>query len=661
MKIDLQKILNSGNDDSVLFNYKGRAIKNHRLMQWAKAATFGLYAVAIFMLYVSDLWGIASFVAKNSNDFIALAVFSVIAFTLSYFLASSKEATYEDIAIHRSEGWKLTGAQVLAMCLFASSGVLFEMFSTTGNQQHIANSAAESSSMMKSIQQTDVSVLGSSGLTQNLMDAQAKLATCQKTLEKMQAKGRKYDCAESEARVQAVKESMAMSNQLAQDASEQAFNNKVESMLKVRDSFDKPMFQAMAKYTGTDNNTGMVLVIAVLITIFELQHIMALFAYSNALRRIKQGGNEKPAGNGYNPVFTPSPAPSASPATPFQAMKQEFSSMVESAPEVIANEYARAQQSRQQVYSKAADKLDSIQDDLNKHAAFLKLLVMEAQASVNHGMEPTQENIRNVIAHVLRRHQQTTGQNTQHVDLDKLTGLVIGKIKPAANGQSGDVKTYRAELREGEKAYSDSPLDKPRPALADNTPAMPDKPQRLSVEATVKQIQRDVKASGETAPADVQAAVFDAFAAMPHPAPLGDEILNRIADKLVINRAHTTPPALPVGQKVGGTGLQNPALGTAEKHYPLPLPTTTPDYLKGSGADLYAVWIAGVLDGSVRASEGAFAAFANTHMDTRAAGYNKAKLAEMWDSFGQRAAAEGKLAVNPEYAPGNRKLKYVIA
>ncbi|EIJ35727.1 hypothetical protein Thini_3205 [Thiothrix nivea DSM 5205] len=33
MKIDLQKILNSGNDDSVLFNYKGRAIKNHRLMQ----------------------------------------------------------------------------------------------------------------------------------------------------------------------------------------------------------------------------------------------------------------------------------------------------------------------------------------------------------------------------------------------------------------------------------------------------------------------------------------------------------------------------------------------------------------------------------------------------------------------------------------------------
>ncbi|EIJ35734.1 hypothetical protein [Thiothrix nivea] len=625
-------------------------------MQWAKAATFGLYAVAIFMLYVSDLWGIASFIAKNSNDFIALAVFSVIAFTLSYFLASSKEATYEDIAIHRSEGWKLTGAQVLAMCLFASSGVLFEMFSTTGNQQHIANSAAESSSMMKSIQQTDVSVLGSSGLTQNLMDAQAKLATCQKTLEKMQAKGRKYDCAESEARVQAVKESMAMSNQLAQDASEQAFNNKVESMLKVRDSFDKPMFQAMAKYTGTDNNTGMVLVIAVLITIFELQHIMALFAYSNALRRIKQSGNEKPAGNGYNPVFTPSPAPSAG-TSPLQAMKQEFSNMVGSAPAVIANEYARAQQSRQQVYSKAADKLDSVQDDLNKHAAFLKLLVMEAQASVNHSMEPTQENIRNVIAHVLRRHQQTTGQNTQHVDLDKLTGLVIGKIKPAANSQSGDVKTYRAELREGEKVYSDSPLDKPRPAP------------HLSVADTVKQIQADVKASGATSPDAVQAAVFDAFAAMPNPAPLNDVALNKIADKLVINAAHTHSPTVPRnGQEtvldtvparsetVAATVPARSQNGSSE---------TVQNGLEGEAkqveSDLYPEWVGRVSAGKI--SPGARDAKRFISQRTKSkedkVGLTVQEMGRIWTLWNERAVKEGVLKHNPDWSNG--KPKYILA
>jgi hypothetical protein len=72
MKIDLSKVLKSGNDDSFLFNDKQRAIKNHKLMQWAKVATFGLYMVAVFMLYVSDVWGIGSFIEKNSNEYVAL-------------------------------------------------------------------------------------------------------------------------------------------------------------------------------------------------------------------------------------------------------------------------------------------------------------------------------------------------------------------------------------------------------------------------------------------------------------------------------------------------------------------------------------------------------------------------------------------------------------
>lgn len=36
--------------------------------------------------------------------------------------------------------------------------------------------------------------------------------------------------------------------------------------------------------------------------------------------------------------------------------------------------------------------------------------------------------------------------------------------------------------------------------------------------------------------------------------------------------AHSPTPAPPANQKSGGTGLQNPVLGTAEQHYPLPLP-----------------------------------------------------------------------------------------
>ncbi|MEB4591231.1 hypothetical protein VSS37_09605 [Candidatus Thiothrix sp. Deng01] len=532
----ISDLLKSNQDDGAfLFNDKQRAIKNHKLMQLAKAATFGLYMVAVFMLYVADVWGIGSFIEKNSNEFVALGVFSVISFVLAYFLASSKEAVYEDIAIHRSEGWQVTLPQYAAMGLFLSSGILFEMFSTTSNQQHIANSAAESSSLMKSIQQTDVTVLGSSSLTDSYAKAQVRMATCQKRL----AQGKAKDCVESQANLDAVKDSMAMGNRLAMDASKQAVGNKVEGMLKVRESFDKPMFQAMAKYANTDNNTGMVLVIAVLIFIFECQHIMALFAYANALRRIKQNGgdNAQPGRNEYSPAFNAPPAPSVKPANDYPINPDNFKATVaglfqsptpairsmgrwqdsmqdfmRAAPFHAANAQAKATTARNNVSAIAADKLDSMQDGLNK-----------AQA--------------------------------ENVLMDEAV-LKAGGFKQRTD------KTYRQELAAGEKAFSDSPLDKPRPAP------------HLSVEATVKQIQREVKASGASSPETIRAAVFDSFAAMPNPAPLGDAVLNRIADKLAINWTHTAPPALPSHQKPGGTGLHNPALGKNEAVYPLPLAET---------------------------------------------------------------------------------------
>ena len=205
MKFNLPK--NSG----MLPTDQHRALKNYRLMQWAKVATFGLYIVAVFMLYVSDVWGVASFVEKNSNEYIALFVFTVISFVMAFFLASSKEAVYEDIALHRAEGWKLKPTQYAAMGLFLSSGILFEMFSTTNNQQHIANTAAEQSTMMKSIQGTDVSLLGSANLTDSFASAKMKLAQCEARL----AQGKEKHCDGAKARVDAVRESMTMSNQLA--------------------------------------------------------------------------------------------------------------------------------------------------------------------------------------------------------------------------------------------------------------------------------------------------------------------------------------------------------------------------------------------------------------------------------------------------------------
>ena len=49
------------NDTAAIFDAKARAVRAYHLMQWARRATFCLYIVAVFMLYVSDVWGIASF------------------------------------------------------------------------------------------------------------------------------------------------------------------------------------------------------------------------------------------------------------------------------------------------------------------------------------------------------------------------------------------------------------------------------------------------------------------------------------------------------------------------------------------------------------------------------------------------------------------------
>jgi hypothetical protein len=475
MKIDLSKVLKSGNDDSFLFNDKQRAIKNHKLMQWAKVATFGLYMVAVFMLYVSDVWGIGSFIEKNSNEYVALVIFSIIAFVLAYFLASSKEAVYEDIAVHRSEGWKLKPSQYAAMGLFLSSGILFEMFSTTNNQQHIANTAAEQSSMMKSIQTTDVSILGSSGLTSDYANAQMKLAQCEQRMRQ----GKEKHCEGSKARVNAVKESMAMSNQLATTAAKQSMDNKVDGMMKIREHFDKPMFQAIGKAMGTDNNSGMLIVVGVLIFIFELQHIMALFAYANALLRLNRKGGKaetSPAPLGNEPMGN-----SSAPVSGFNSLadsaKQtvgEYAAKVEeglkSAPEAIATEMMKAQYAREKMDSATANMLGNVGAKLD--AALLKTTARP------------------------RKYPQEI-------------------LFPA-----DECKTE----------YDYQIINR-----VDKTPTpLP----KMPVVETIQRIYADVKASGATSQEAIHAAVFDAYARIPSPAELDDADLEKVAGKIT---AHIIP------------------------------------------------------------------------------------------------------------------------
>ena len=488
------------NDTAAIFDAKARAVRAYHLMQWARWATFCLYIVAVFMLYVSDVWGIASFLENNSNEYIALAVFSVTSFILAYFLASSKEAVYEDIALNRSEGFHMTAGQRFAMVLFASAGILFELFSATSNQQHISNNAAEQVGLLKPAEVGSVAINTSPALTDALMKAQANLNKCQEMLKQ----GRVKDCHVSEGKVTGALKAIDMANQTAATVSGELVDKTNAHNEKLLERFDKPMFKVVGKVVGGDTNDGMIVAVAVMITIFELQHILAVFAYGNALRRMNADKLAKP------PVATVKPEPT---------LQTGSASLLHKTGETIATEMAKAQQAREQVYHSAADKLDNLQ-------------VRESS-----GFKQSPEQLAKAM---------------------ELAGM-----------------TYRTELRQGGQQFRDAPLDRP-------TPTTPDY----------------LKGSGTATP---------------------------------------NKPATP----------------------------TTPDYLKGSEkgeiTHLYPLWIGGVVEGSVKVSESVFSDFVNTHVDSKQLGFNKAKLSEVWQQFGDRAVAEGKLTLNPEYVPGNRKQKYLLA
>ena len=488
------------NDTAAIFDAKARAVRAYHLMQWARWATFCLYIVAVFMLYVSDVWGIASFLENNSNEYVALAVFSVTSFILAYFLASSKEAVYEDIALNRSEGFHMTAGQRFAMVLFASAGILFELFSATSNQQHISNNAAEQVGLLKPAEVGSVAINTSPALTDALMKAQANLNKCQETLKQ----GRVKDCHVSEGKVTGALKAIDMANQTAATVSGELVDKTNAHNEKLLERFDKPMFKVVGKAVGGDTNDGMIVAVAVMITIFELQHILAVFAYGNALRRMNADKLAKP------PVATVKPEPT---------LQTGSASLLHKTGETIATEMAKAQQAREQVYHSAADTLDNLQ-------------VRESS-----GFKQSPEQLAKAMA---------------------LAGM-----------------TYRTELRQGGQQFRDAPLDRP-------TPTAPDY----------------LKGSGTATP---------------------------------------NKPATP----------------------------TTPDYLKGSEkgeiTHLYPLWIGGVVEGSVKVSESVFSDFVNTHVDSKQLGFNKAKLSEVWQQFGDRAVAEGKLTLNPEYVPGNRKQKYLLA
>lgn len=418
-------------------------------------------------------------------------------------------------------------ATIIAVCV----AVGFSLLSEIGQGMERDNIRMETKSQESPTYKAAVAALGNlsgsssigaSPYAADIASAQMKYNQCMERL----AKGKEPHCEGSRGRLESYQQQEAAWSDRASATSTNtasALLDKAKWLEKDETNYH-PLVNLIRETFGASGTVGSFLLSLVLISFFEYAFHYLGGAYAKAREYLMQNGYDvtrrlrQPPRKHDGSISTYSDnAP-----TPLSAFKDELRGMVDNAPAAIANEYARAQHARQQVYSKAADKLDAIQDGLNQK---VNSQIEDDNRLFESGGKQTPEQ----REWVLNEHARRNG------------------------------KTYRQELAEGEKAYSDQPLDKPRPAP------------RLSVEATVKQIHADVKASGAKSPEAIQAAVFDAFAAMPHPAPFGDDMLNKIAERIT-----ASAPAMPINQKPGGTGLQNPALGTAEEQHEMKLPVMTP-------------------------------------------------------------------------------------
>ena len=159
-------------------------------------------------------------------------------------------------------------------------------------------------------------------------------------------------------------------------------------------------------------------------------------------------------------------------------------------------------------------------------------------------------------------------------DAGRIGGKIGAKLDDALNAENRKNHPQKIQFPVGEGKTADDYDLIPR---TDKTPTLSGEntvkylTPKMSVADTVKHIQASVKQSGASSPAAIQAAVFDAFAAMPNPAPLSDSILERIVGKLAEKTIPTTAPSVPFHQQSGATGIHNPVLGTEEEHFPLPL------------------------------------------------------------------------------------------
>lgn len=225
------------------------------------ATTFLLYFIFSMGFYVTDLFGISTWLVENTSEFVAFGIFFVMALLMAISLSRFKHVFYE----HKAEFVYAIGITLFIALL----GIMMEVFNSTSHQQNIAYSKAESSKTFAAIASENTTPVNS-GIAESLAAAQKRLAQCEYKL----AQGKTKHCNGDKSTVESLKASMEEAGKVTIAASTAAISAKASAIQDLKDDNAKPIFKSIRDIFGVTLATALILVAAFFTSGFEFSHAL---------------------------------------------------------------------------------------------------------------------------------------------------------------------------------------------------------------------------------------------------------------------------------------------------------------------------------------------------------------------------------------------------
>ena len=258
---------------------KAEISKTHLAERLAFIGTTLVYFIFIWSLYINDLWGFATWLEANKSEVFALCVLSVLGVTMPIAMAYIKSIAYHHLALYEVGQGRLYA--IVFFLMFA--GMVYEAISSSGQQQHIAHTGAESSKTFQAVMGTQSAIGVNNGLIADIAKAEAKLSQCRERL----ARGKEKHCNGAQANVNSLKQSLNSSNQLALAANTQAIQAKAKAASEMKEENFKPVYKFARDVFNVTISTGVVMVAVMVSIIFEISHGLLVLFMSQKDRYLK--------------------------------------------------------------------------------------------------------------------------------------------------------------------------------------------------------------------------------------------------------------------------------------------------------------------------------------------------------------------------------------